>query len=118
MAKMVSRVFPLSTSMFPVDDPMKTLTPAISSGVMPVSGSPSFTRRHISSAFELVAPIWKAIFPLALLFAVSILSFRAVAVVVGGLVFGMSMEYVTPPARAAFDSLAISALWVSPGSRK
>jgi hypothetical protein len=37
---------------------------------------------------------------------------------VGGLVFGMSMKLVIPPATAAADSVAMQPLCVSPGSRK
>ena len=43
---------------------------------------------------------------------------NTINVLLGGLVFGISQTEVTPPATAARDSEKISALWVSPGSRK
>ena len=46
------------------------------------------------------------------------LSSRASMVVVCGLVLGISIKEVIPPATAALDSVLIQALWVNPGSRK
>ncbi len=43
---------------------------------------------------------------------------KALTVFVGGIVFGMSHTVVTPPASAARDSLRMSPLCSSPGSRK
>ena len=48
----------------------------------------------------------------------TILPRRASAVTVAGLVLGISINDVTPPATAARLSVAISAFSVSPGSRK
>ena len=107
-----------STSMLPVDEPMNTFTPAMSSGVIPVSSSPFVMRRHMSSTLLFVAPIWKDSFATDFSFASSSFPFNASAEVVAGDVFGISMTLVTPPATAASDSVAISALCVSPGSRK
>ena len=114
----LSRDVPLSTSMFPVDDPMKTFTPGMSSALIPAFASPSRTNEHIMSALSFVAPIWKPIFVNARPVARSILPFKVSAVIVAGFVFGMSNTVVTPPATAAFDSVSMSALWVKPGSRK
>ena len=118
MAKSLSSEPPSSTSMFPVDEPMNTLTPGISDAFTPVPASPSLTSSRIMSALLLVAPIWKPVFMRLFSFAISILPFRAAASTVAGLVFGISNTVVTPPAAAARDSVAMSALWVSPGSRK
>ena len=104
--------------MFPVDEPMNTFTPGMSSALIPFVGSPSRTNEQIMSVLSLVAPIWKAVFVKARPSASSIFSFRASGVMVAGLVFGMSNTVVTPPATAAFDSVTMSALCVSPGSRK
>ena len=46
------------------------------------------------------------------------LSSSAAASSVGGVVLGMSMKLVRPPATAAADSVAMSALYSRPGSRK
>ena len=118
IANSLSSVSPASTSMFPVDDPMNTFTPAMSSGVIPVDSSPAVIRRQISSTLSLVAPIWNDILATDFSFASCTFPFNLSAVVVAGDVFGISMTLVTPPATAASDSVAISALCVSPGSRK
>ena len=60
--KSSAKVFSSSTSIFPVDEPMNTLTPAMSDGFSPVSASPFCTREAIAEAFSLVAPMWKPIF--------------------------------------------------------
>ena len=113
-----SRVSPWSTSMLPVDDPMNTFTPAMSSGLIPAASSPSSTILHIASALSFVAPMWNAIFEAHRPLARAIFALSASALVVAGEVLGMSMTVVTPPATAAIDSVDISALWVSPGSLK
>ena len=113
-----SREFLSSTSMLPVDEPMKTLTPGMSLAFSPVAGSPSLTRLQIWSALELLAPMWKPILARLRPLASCILPARASALMVAGLVLGMSKTVVTPPATAARDSVCMSALWVRPGSRK
>jgi len=118
MSNNLSSESPLSTSMFPVDDPMKTFTPGMSSALTPHDASPSFTSEHIMSALLFVAPIWKPILVRERPSARSIFPLSASAFTVAGLVLGMSKTVVTPPATAARDSVCMSALWVSPGSLK
>ena len=110
--KIPSSVFSLSTSMLPVEEPMNTLIPPNS------SPSAEATRSASSPKLSLVAPIWNP--QLAYERPSDRLHFSRTLPIftVGGLVFGMSMKDVTPPSRAASDSLPMSALDVIPGSRK
>ena len=106
--KIFSRLLVLSTSMFPVLEPMKSLMPHT---------------RFLSSLWNsvwlsLVAPKQQEWLTIHFSFSSSIFCSRASMVVVCGCVLGMSMMEVTPPAAAAQLSVKMSALCVSPGSRK
>ena len=113
MLNSLSRVSCLSTSILPVDEPINTFTLA--------NALLSWQRSRYSlilSALTLSAPIWKPQFawqrPSARLHFFS----SSCRLTVAGTVLGMSMNDVTPPSRAALDSVAMSAFCVIPGSRK
>ena len=70
------------------------------------------------SMLSLVAPGKKAQFTWLFSLAAACFSRSVLTVVVCGFVLGMSKYEVTPPKAAALLSDSMSALWVSPGSRK
>ena len=118
MANTSSRALPESTSIFPVEDPMNTFNPAKSFALMPVCSSPLMIILCISATFLFVTPRWNMTWFAPFSAAIPIFSLSAAADIVGGLVFGISITVVTPPARAARDSVPISAFCTSPGSLK
>ena len=98
--KIPSSTFSSSTSIFPVEEPIKTFTPAI------LLGSADFT----SSKFSLLAPRKKAKFAAEQFFAIVHFSSIRSMLSVGGETLGISKYVVTPPATAAFDSVSMHAL--------
>ena len=104
-----SKLSSSATSSEPVEEPMKTFTPA-----HPGSSSslPS------SAAFSSDAPMKNAWSTQARPAARRSLSFSAASSTVLGLVLGISKKAVTPPIAAPAEPVARSSLWSSPGSRK
>ena len=98
-----------STSSDPVDDPMKTLTPAA-----PGNLSSSLS----SAAFSCVPPTQNAKSQCIRCVPRFTLSASVSALVVCGSVFGISNTVVTPPITAANDPVSRSSLCIRPGSRK
>ena len=98
----------LSTSIFPVDEPMNSFTPGTSCG----------SNCDSSAVLSLVAPKKNEWLTWLFVAARANFSARVSSVVVCGTVLGMSKNVVTPPAAAARLSLSMSALSVRPGSRK
>src|SRR5262245_56520908 len=106
--KIPSSVLLLSTSILPVEEPIKTFTPH--------TWLKSVFR--ISARVSFAAHIKKELFANELRAQISYFSSSSFCVSVFGTVFGISIKEVTPPATAALDSVKISALCVRPGSRK
>src|SRR3954470_3311856 len=98
-----------STSSAPVEEPMKTFTPA-QPGARSSSGK--------SSTFSRVPPMKNARSQCMRCRPRFILSAKFCALTVSGSVFGISNTAVTPPMTALRDPVSRSSLWVWPGSRK